>query len=175
VQWQLGRIAASPGVILPSLDAACQGFELMGNRPEELLKALLQLQANYAAPPDQAIPIICATLATAAADVELRALDDLGPLAQAIYGRIAAGKEEGISGLFSADALADYAQRTGAAVETTRIQALAAKLVAANLIARQGHGVYAVADPFVRKVWVSKAILGLSVPAKPMRAGARTA
>ncbi|MEY2687221.1 MAG: hypothetical protein RL375_1419 [Pseudomonadota bacterium] len=167
VQWQLERIAASPGVILPSLDAACQGFELMGNRPEELLKALVQLQANHAAPPDQAFPIICATLATAAADVELRTLDDLGPLAQAIYARIAAGKEEGISGLFSADALADYAQRTGAAVETTQVQALAAKLVAANLIARQGHGVYAVADPFVRKVWGSRGTETFGLRAKP--------
>ena len=53
-------------------------------------------------------------------------------------GRIAAAKEEGISGLFSADALADYAQRTGAAVETTQVQALAlaAKLVAANSFSR---------------------------------------
>ncbi|MBK6850337.1 MAG: hypothetical protein IPG93_01675 [Burkholderiales bacterium] len=167
VQWQLGRIAASPGVILPSLDAACQGFELMGNRPEELLKALVQLQANHAAPPDQTFPIICATLATAAADVELHALNDLGPLAQAIYARIAAGKEEGISGLFSADALADYAQRTGTAVETTQVQALAAKLVAANLIARQGRGVYAVADPVVCKVWVSRRTPAFGLPATP--------
>ncbi len=78
VQWQLHRIAAHPKVTLPSLNAAWQGFQVMGNRPEELLKALVQLQSTNA-PPDQAFPIICATLASASADVELRAIEEFGP------------------------------------------------------------------------------------------------
>ena len=46
VQWQLDRVANTPGVVLPSPDAAWQGFQAMGNRPEEPLKALVQLQTT---------------------------------------------------------------------------------------------------------------------------------
>jgi hypothetical protein len=30
-------------------------------------------------------------------------------------------------------------------------------MISANLIARPGHGIYTVADPFVRKVWLERA------------------
>lgn len=160
VQWQLDRIAATPGVALPSLDAAWQGFQAMGNRPEELLKALVQLQSTQA-PPDQAFDIISATLATAAADVELQAIQDFGDLGKAIFSRVTAGKEEGVAGLFSAEALADYSRQTGTLVEAPQVQNLTDKMVAANLIARSGHGVYAAADPFVRKVWLNRAAMAL--------------
>lgn len=96
VQWQLERVAASGKVVLPSLEVAWQGFQQTGHRPEELLKALVQLQSTPA-PSDQAFPIICATLAAAAADVELRAVDDMGELGRAVFGRIAAGKDEGVT------------------------------------------------------------------------------
>jgi hypothetical protein len=161
VQWQLGRIAATKGVILPSEDVAWQGFQVMGNRPEELLKALVQLQSTQA-PADQAFPIICATLAAAAADVELRAIEEFGELGKAIFERVSSGKEDGVSGLFSADALAFYSERTGTVIEAPQVQNLTDKMVGANLIARPGHGLYAVADPFVRKVWLSRAALALS-------------
>lgn len=160
VQWQLARISATPGVLLPSLDVAWEGFRTMGHRPEEMLKALVQLQAAPI-PPDQAFPIICATLAGAAADVEFRAIDEFGELGKAIFARIAVGKEEGVSGLFGAEALAEYAQRTATVVEATQVQNLADKMIAANLIARLGHGLYAVADPFVRKVWLDREALSL--------------
>ncbi len=160
VQWQLARVAATPGVKLPSLEQAWRGFQVVGNRPEELLKALVQLQSAQTNA-DQAFPIICATLATAAADVELRAIEEFGELGKAIFARIAAGKEEGESGLFSAEALVYYAERTGAAVEATQVQNLADKMIAANLISRPGHGVYAVADPFVRKVWLDRVALAM--------------
>ena len=159
VQWQLARIAASHAVTLPSLDVAWAGFQVMGNRPEELLKALVQLQ-SVQAPPDQAFAIICATLATAAAEVELRAIEDFGALGKAIFARVAAGKEEGVSGLFGAEALACYAERTGSPVDTPQVQNLIEKMISANLIARAGHGIYTVADPFVRKVWLDRAALG---------------
>ena len=155
VQWQLGNIARTPGVVLPSLAVAWAGFQVMGHRPEELLKALVQLQSAQA-PADQAFPIICATLASVAADVELRAIEDFGELGQAIFARIAEGSESGVSGLFGEEALAVYAQRTGGTVQPPQVQNLADKMISANLISRPGHGVYTVADPFVRKVWLDR-------------------
>jgi len=144
--------------VLPGLAVAWAGFQTMGNRPEELLKALVQLQSTNV-PADQAFPIICSTLAAAAADVELRTIEDFGELGKAIFSRIAAGKEDGVSGLFSAEALAYYTERTGTPVEANQVQNLTDKMVAANLIARPGHGIYTVADPFVRKVWLDRAAL----------------
>jgi hypothetical protein len=155
VQWQLDAIAATPGVVLPSVAVAWAGFQLMGHRPEELLKALVQLQ-TAAAPADQAFPIICATLASVAADVELRAIEEFGELGQAIFARIAEGSESGVSGLFGEEALAAYAERTGSPVQPPQVQNLADRMISANLIARPGHGVYTVADPFVRKVWLDR-------------------
>lgn len=160
VQWQLDRIASTPGTTLPSLASAWAGFQAMGHRPEELLKALMQLQS--APPPvDVAFEIICKTLAASAADVELRVIEEFGDLGKAIFARIASGKEEGVSGLFSASALAEYTEHTGVAVDVTQVQNLADKMIAANLIARPGHGLYAVADPFVRKVWLDRLAMGL--------------
>ena len=155
VQWQLERVAKSPGIVCPSLQIAWAGFQAMGQRPEELLKALVQLQ-SAASPADHAFPIICATLASVAADMELRALEDLGALGQAVFARIAQGSPSGVSGLFSEDALAMYADRTGTHVPTSQVQNLVDRLIGANLIARPGHGVYVVADPFVRKVWLDR-------------------
>lgn len=37
-----------------------------------------------------------------------------------------------------------------------QVQNLADKMISANLIARPGHGIYTVADPFVRKVWLDR-------------------
>ncbi|HEX5737316.1 MAG TPA: ATP-binding protein [Hydrogenophaga sp.] len=172
VQWQLDRIAAAPGVVLPSVGAAWQGFQTMGHRPEELLKALRQLQQAAGTDPDTAFRIICATLADAAADVELKAIDDLGELGKALFERIAAGGESGISGVFGADALAFYAERTGSPVETSQVQNIADKMVNANLVVRPTHGVYMVADPFVRKVWRDK--LALTNMGSPGGASARS-
>jgi hypothetical protein len=166
VRWQLDRVATAPGLKLPTLEVAWQGFQAMGHRPEELLKALVQLQQT-SAPADEAFPIICSTLASAAADVELRAVDDFGELGKALFGRIAAGGERGVSGLFGAEALADYRAQTGLAVEASQVQGLAEKMIAANLITRLGHGVYAVADPFVRTVWMQRARLALTGASAP--------
>ncbi|WP_213875328.1 ATP-binding protein [Pseudomonas sp. dw_358] len=156
VEWQLKRIAAGAGVVLPDLDVAWEGFQVMGHRPEELLKALVQLQTSRS-PANQAFIIISATLAAAAADVELRAIEEFGELGEAIFSRIAAGPESGVSGLFSAEALAAYSRATASTVETNQVQNLLEKMVGANLISRPRHGTYAVADPFVRKVWQDRA------------------
>jgi len=163
VQWQLERIGVQPGLTLPSLDAAWEGFQTLGHRPEELLKALRQLQQVAGTDADTAWHIICATLANAAADAELKAFDDLGDLGKAVFERIAAGDEKGISGVFGADSLAFYAERTGSTVDTSQVQKIVDKMVGAHLIIRPSHGVYTIADPFVRKVWREK--LALIAPA----------
>jgi hypothetical protein len=110
---------------------------------------------------DAAFGIICKTLAASAADVELRLIEEFGDLGQAIFARIASGNEAGVSGLFSAAALAEYAERTGSPVDVTQVQNLADKMITANLIARPSHGMYAVADPFVRKVWLDRVAMGM--------------
>ena len=164
VRWQLDRIArASAGTRLPDIEVAWEGFRAMGHRPEELFKALVQLQST-SLPPDAAFPVICATLASAAADVELHAIEAFGDLGRAIFRRIASGSEEGVRGLFSADALADYGRQIGVRVEPTQVQTVADKMIAANLIAPPGHGVYKVADPFVRTVWLQQERLALPIP-----------
>jgi hypothetical protein len=168
VRWQLDRIAtASPSARLPGIDIAFEGFKAMGNRPEELFKALVQLQ-SMTLPKDEAFPVICATLASAAADVELNAIEAFGDLGKAIFRRIALGSEQGITGLFSAEALSDYARQTGVDVEPTQVQTVADKMIAANLVTRPGHGVYMVADPFVRNVWLQQERLTLSIRSVPV-------
>jgi hypothetical protein len=169
VQWQLQRVGATSGAKVPSLAAASAGFKAMGSRPEELLKALRQLQGVVGTPADQAFGIICQTLASAAADVELRAIEDFGALGQAIFGRIAEGDADGVSGLFSEPALADYSRQTTTDVEAGQVQGVADKMVAANLIARPAHGRYAVVDPFVREVWRSRSALLLGAPGSGSR------
>ncbi|BDT66700.1 hypothetical protein os1_08640 [Comamonadaceae bacterium OS-1] len=111
---------------------------------------------------EQAFPVICSTLASAAADIELQAIEEFGELGGAIFDRIAAGPEGGVSGLFGADALSSYSKQTGTNVETPPVQNLADKLVTANLVARPAHGTYKVADPFVRKVWLDRRNIGLT-------------
>lgn len=152
VAWKRAQLAPLPGVKLPSVEVMWQGFLTVGQRPEELQNALVQLQARPEAP-DLAFPIICATLAASAADVELAPLEALGALAVAMFDRIAQGKEEGESRLFSAEALASYGEQIGMAVDTPQVQNMLDRLITANLIHRRSHGVYAVADPFVRLAW----------------------
>ena len=105
---------------------------------------------------DQAFPIICATLASAAADVELRAIEEFGELGQAVFDFIAQGSETGVSGLFGEEAMA--LTRPGHGWQGAHIAGakLAEKMISANLIGRPGHGIYTVADPFVRKVWLER-------------------
>lgn len=172
VQWKWQQLHALPGVKLPSEQAMWEGFLAMGQRPEELQNALVQLQSR-AEPPDLAFPIICSTLASAAADVEIAAVEELGTLAVTIFNRIAKGGEAGASGLFAAEAIASYAASIGSAVDTPQVQNMVDRMIAANLIMRQSHGVYAVADPFVRQVWLQRAALEavLQTPVAPAPGG----
>ena len=164
VQWKLQQLQQLPGVKLPSEKVMWDGFVSMGQRPEALQNALVQMQSRDE-PPDLAFPIICATLALAAADVEIAAVEALGMLASIIFNRIAQGNDAGESGLFSADAMAYYAERLESCVDTPQVQNMIDRMISANLILRQSHGVYAVADPFVRQVWRQMAVLRFALQA----------
>jgi hypothetical protein len=152
VSWKTAQLQQLQGVRLPSTEVMNQGFALVGQRPEELQKALVLLQARPE-DPDVAFPILCAALASAAAAVEIDAVDSLGGLAVAIFDRIAQGSESGESGLFSADAIASYSAQTGTSVDTPQVQNMIDRLITANIVHRQSHGVYAAADPITRQAW----------------------
>lgn len=157
VQWRLAQIRKhEPLAVLPSAEIAVKGFRVMGNRPEEMGKALIELQRQFGqqdgASPNQLYTSICQTRASAAAEIEIAAIEGFGLLGSAIFSRIANGRS---SGLFSSDALAEYAQRTGMSVDVPQVQNTADKMIAANLIMRMGHGVYDVSDPFVRDAWLA--------------------
>lgn len=155
IQWQLERVASHDDrVVVPSIQAAVRGFRAMGNRPEEFTKALLQLQrVDTNANVDGAFQIISQTLAESAGDVEIAAIENFGELGKAIFDRIAGGRT---SGLFSAEALASYTELTGQPVVARDVQLTADKMIEANLIMRHGHGIYAVSDPFIQKIWVER-------------------
>ncbi len=157
VDWRLHSIRAQePQAILPSSEVAAAGFGAMNNRPEELIKALLELQRQYSpeveASADSLFFSICQTLASAAADVEIAVVGSMGLLASAIFSWIANGNA---SGLFGSEALEKYSVETGVPVDVPQVQNTVDRLIAANLIIRTGHGIYDVTDPFVRDAWVA--------------------
>lgn len=156
VQWQLERVASHDArVRVPDLETAVEAFRAMGNRPEEFTKALLQLQMVEIASNNVSgsFKIICHTLANAAGEVELAAIESFGELGKAIFDRIAGGRT---SGLFGSEALAAYTELTGQPVAAREVQLTADKMIEANLIMRHGHGIYAVSDPFIQKIWTER-------------------
>lgn len=161
VAYVLQGIAEEGAPVLPSLPVATAAFNLLGRRPEELIRALRQLQREDPTEADRLLPVIASTLKGAAADVELRKLEDLGVLAGAIFDRVA--RVEGdATGLFTADALADYAATVGREVTADQVQRVSEELRDANLIVRKGHGTYAVTDPFVQQAWRERRALTAS-------------
>lgn len=161
VRWKYEQLGQIKGIKLPSQDVMYQGFLAVGQRPEELQNALVLLQSRPEAP-DMAFPIICTTLAAAASEVEISTIETMGDLASVIFDRIVHGSESGESGLFSAEAINDYSEKIGMAVDTPQVQNMVDRMIAANLIHRQSHGVYAVADPFVRQSWRQRKSMQLS-------------
>lgn len=172
VRWKHEQLQQLDGIQLPSLEVMYQGFLTVGQRPEALQNALVLLQSRPE-PPDMAFPIICTTLAAAASEVDMATLESLGALACAIFDHIVQGNESGGSGLFSADAINGYAAQIGMAVDTPQVQNMVDRMITANLIHRQSHGVYAVADPFVRQVWRQRKTMQL--PGQSAEAGTRQA
>lgn len=154
VEFWLKRLQSDGYTHLPSLNVAAGAFKTLGNRPEEFIRAFVQL-INSPIPssdPDVVLPVIATTLRSAAADHELRKVEELGILAQAIFDRIAS-VEGDARGVFSNEAAAEYSKVVGREVRVDEIQPVANELLAANLIMRRGHGLYGVTDPFVQEIW----------------------
>ena len=168
VEYLLGAVGAE-GAKVPSLPVAAAAFKTLDHRPEEMIRALRMVQQYDAQQVDAFFPVIALTLKTAAADVELRKIEDLGLLAMAVFERVAA-EEDGVRGLFSAESIAGYGALVGHEVSTDQVQRVADDLRNANLIMRKSHGVYCVTDPFVRTAWLSHRAHGL--PATVLRPGA---
>jgi hypothetical protein len=153
----LQRLSRSGAGNIPSQVAAQQAFQTLGHRPEELMKALLQVQLHTppGADPDTYLPVVASTLRSAAADIELAKIEQLGGLATAIFERIASTDGDA-TGIFSADAAAEYSRYIGREVKVDDIQPIVNELMAANIILRRGHGQYAIADPAVQEIWREK-------------------
>lgn len=158
VEFLLNRLAMT--VIkekLPSLEVAIDAFDTLGNRPEEMLKALRQL-LQQEGEPDLFLPVIASTLRSAAASIELEKVEQLGSLAQAIFNKIAS-TEGDARGIFSTDAAAEYSKSVGREVRVEEIQPVVIALVAENIIMRRGHGIYAITDQFVQEIWLEERAL----------------
>lgn len=138
--------------VIPSLAVASQAFNLLGCRPEEILRALRTLQQYQAQEADQYLPVIAATLKAAAADLEIKKIEELGNLAGAVFDHIAQADAEA-SGLFSAAALANYSRIVGREISADQVQRIAQLLQDYNIIFRKGYGLYSVTDPFVQQAW----------------------
>lgn len=151
-----GRLSNDGVPVLPSFQVAVEAFNTLGNRPEEIIKAIRQLQHIPAGSnPDKYLPVIASTLRSAAADIELAKVEQLGGLATAIFERVAATDGDA-KGVFSNDAATDYSKAVGREVRVEEIQPVVNELMAANILMRRGHGLYGVTDPFVQDIWRDK-------------------
>ena len=151
VEYLLNRLAMTvKKEKLPSLKAATEAFNTLGNRPEEMLNTLRQL-LQQDGEPDVFLPVIASTLRSAAASIELEKVEQLGSLAQAIFNKIASTQGDA-RGIFSTDAAVEYSKKVGREARIEEIQPVVIALVAENIIMRRGHGIYAITDQFVQEI-----------------------
>lgn len=144
----------------PTLEAAFDSFKRLGRRPEELMKALMALQNMEAVrEPDADLRAITEAVRQSAAAQDLARLDQLGPLAHAIFGRVVREGGNGVKRLYSEATLEEYSKELGRKVGQEEIQPAANALLDANLLARDGHGIYGVSDPFVAEAFQSRQAL----------------
>lgn len=168
VESVLDGTRAKLGARCPSPAVALRAFVKVGNRPEELLKALNILEAAEAVGDhaDEHLLTIAETLRTTAANDELIRLANLGPFAEAIFTRlvrIGTG-----ASLFTAEAAREYGQALGIEVAVSEVQPVVNQMLGQNLVMRHGHGDYAVSDEFVAHVWAERlGLAGSRVDAPP--------
>lgn len=160
VAYLLARLKREGMVVQPSLPVTTQAFRTLGTRPEELLRALLELRALLPtnSDPDVFLPVIAGTLRSTAADVELIKVEQLGALAMAVFERIAIAVGDA-KGLFSAEARAAYKASIGREVRADEVQTVLNELMAANVVMRRGHGLYGLTDSFVQEIWAERKAL----------------
>lgn len=153
VAYVLQQASQQLGEKTPSLAIAADAFKRMGNRPEELIKALGVLRAlPPGINPDEHLPTIAESLGSSAADVEIQKIDALGQLAEAVFSRICSIGGS-VKGIFTADALKDYSFAIGREVTAQEVQSIVGLMTAANLLMRVKHGHYEVTDSFVEQAW----------------------
>src|SRR5450830_1737451 len=92
-----------------------------------------------------------------AAAVDLARLDELGPLALAIFGYVCRQGGQSVKKVFSAATLDEYSAEVGRPVGAEEVQKMANQLVDSNILARDGHGIYGVSDPFLAEAYTSRA------------------
>ena len=161
VEHLLTRLAEESDGPLPSLASAYGAFQTLGNRPEELLKALRDLRHYLpaGADPDQHLTVIAGVLRGRTAGDELAKIEHMGPLASAIFDLIA-HSDGHARGMFSGESIASYSALLGREVRSEEVQAAVNELLAANLVLRRGYGLYGVTDPFVQDSWREQKKLG---------------
>ena len=150
VQWLLDEIRAELGPKLPNPGATYKAFARLGYRPEELFKAMRALASLPSVQaPDEALAAVTEALRQSAADVDLARLELMGPLALAVFRKVAMGDAAGVKGLFAASTVKEYEAQIGRKVASEEIQPTVGALVDGNFLARDSHGVYVVSDPFL--------------------------
>jgi len=156
VNWLLKQ--ADLGGRMPTLEVAFECFGRLGRRPEELMKALFALQhsPNFV-DADQDLRAITEGVRQSAAAMDLARLDELGPLALAVFGCVCKQGGQGVKKLFSGATLDEYSVEIGRPVGAEEIQKVATMLVDSNILARDGHGIYGVSDPFVVEAYSNRA------------------
>ena len=158
VQWLLAE--AELGARAPSLEAAFECFTRLGRRPEELTKALVTLlNMPIFSNADQDLRAITEGIRQSAAAVELARVDDLGPLAQAVFAYVCDEGGQGVRKLFSGATLEAYGRVLGRVVGAEEVQKVSTMLLDENIFARDGHGIYGVSDPFVMEAYRGRAAI----------------
>lgn len=155
VAWLLKE--AGLGARAPGLEVAFECFARLGRRPEELMKALFALaNAPNFVNADQDLRAITEGVRQSAAGVDLARLDELGPLALAVFGYVCRQGGHGVKKVFSSATLDEYGVELGRPVGAEEIQKVANMLVDSNILARDGHGIYGVSDPFLADAYVNR-------------------
>ena len=106
---------------------------------------------------DQDLRAITEGVRQSAAAMDLARLDELGPLALAVFGYVCKQGGQGVKKLFSGATLDEYSVEIGRPVGAEEIQKVATMLVDSNILARDGHGIYGVSDPFVVEAYSNRA------------------
>ena len=153
VEHLLQRLKSAGHTRLPSLDTAVNAFNTLGNRPEEFRRALQQMRNTPNLDPDLCLPVIATTFRSAAAETDIRKVEQLGSLAVAIVNRVVCAADGVHQPLFSQEAATAYTQDVGREVRIQEIQPVVNALMADNVLMRRGHGLYDLVDPFLGQIW----------------------
>jgi hypothetical protein len=161
VTYLLDLLRTEGAKVLPSEAAALDAFVTIGQRPEELIKALRLLRNDAAAGgnADHDIKVIARVLRSRMAAEELRKVEELGALARTVFELIAAAEGDA-KGLFANEAMEGYSSRLGRPVRQDEVQAAIGQLTAANIVMRRGYGQYGLTDPVVKQLWLEDQALG---------------